>query len=174
MRHTSVDSEGMPAESNRCPATGREWDAICVPRTAVQTLHFKGEEREQDKKSPRGLLLIACVACVHARVFIVNSAQCTESTGLWMLQIISVYTRLIETVNHHILFSNAFKFNEINWVSVKRTWARDWGLMQCLWAYSATLWYQMALHPLNSTAHFALYCTSHDVPLWLIKCILLV
>lgn len=50
IKHTPVDLEGMPAESNRCPATVRECNAICVPWTAVQTLYLKKEKREQGEK----------------------------------------------------------------------------------------------------------------------------
>lgn len=50
IKHTPVNSDEMPAESNRCPATGRERSAICVPRTAAQTLYLKEERREQGEK----------------------------------------------------------------------------------------------------------------------------
>lgn len=60
IKHAPVAPEGMQAESNRCPATGRERNAICVPRTAVQTLYLKKEKSEQGEEPPKGLLLILC------------------------------------------------------------------------------------------------------------------
>jgi len=53
IKHAPVAPEGMQAESNRCPATGRERNAICVPRTAVQTLYLKKEKVNKARSLPK-------------------------------------------------------------------------------------------------------------------------
>lgn len=62
--HATADSDEMPAESNRCPATGREYNAICVPQTAVQTL----QEGKKGNKAISFPLLILCAYCGQGRI----------------------------------------------------------------------------------------------------------